>query len=46
MSEFIEVAKIEEVKSGTMKVVSAGGAKSSWPGLEISTTPLIIAVPI
>jgi nitrite reductase/ring-hydroxylating ferredoxin subunit len=24
MSEFIEVAGIEEVKSGTMKVVSAG----------------------
>jgi 3-phenylpropionate/trans-cinnamate dioxygenase ferredoxin subunit len=25
MSKFIEVAKIEELKSGTMKVVSAGG---------------------
>lgn len=28
MSEFIEVAKIEELKSGTMKVVSAGGARN------------------
>ena len=33
MSEFSEVARIEEVKSGTMKVVSAGGREILLAGI-------------